>query len=371
MKQPPRALAVLPPFVALLVACGGETPAPPPRTSPPPPAPQASAPPAPPKPVTAGRVAVVEPPPRISCRFEHAGPLPSTWKLRLSEAAGSSAYASIAGAKKASIAFPVGPFASAFAQIDVGPATVEGWIDGADAPLYPQRAEVLDGSVIPFGTHAVAVLDGAVDSVHFRVSVDEHVKLSPVEATLPCAYFGTKAGSFDALSALPAGQKNRVAVRIGPRQLFKEAAGDAALGTLVGDTAAPYAFSVGASAARTLVAWPAGPSVVFGYLERKDVALGTETMPDRLAAPSAEIKAPPHRETGVATFRETRCAEELPLVAEVAGNKREIGAIHAGELFQVGPDVNGFSLVAFPNADLLASDAGKLLVATTKLASCK
>lgn len=370
MKQPPRALPLLP-LVALAVACGGEPQAPPPRTVPPPPAPQASAPPAPPKPVAAGRVAVVEPPARIACRFEHVGALPGTWKLRLSEASGSPAYASIAGAKKASVAFPVGPFASAFVKIGVGPATVDGWIDAADAPLYPQRAEVLGGGVIPTGDSAVTVLDGAVDSVHFRASLDEHAKLSPIESTLPCAYFGTKPGTFDATSALPAGQRNRVAVRIGERPLYKEATGDATLGTLVGDTAAPYAFSIGASAARTLVAWPAGPSLVFGYMERKDVALGTETKTDSLVAAKAEVKAPPHRETGVATFREIRCKEDLPLVAEVGGNKREIGTISTGELFQVGPDVNGFSLVAFPSSDLLTSDAGKLLVATTNLASCK
>ncbi len=371
MKQPPRALPLLPLPLVLAVACGGQTQAPTRRTAPPPPAPQASAPPAPPKSVTAGRVAVVEPPSRIACRFEHMGPLPGTWKLRLNPSSGAPPYASIAAAKRASIAFPVGPFASAFVKIGVGPATVEGWIDAADAPLYPQKAEVLGGGVIPMGESAVTVLEGAVDSVHFRASLNEHAKLSAIESTLPCAYFGTTPGGFDATSALPAGQRSRVAVRVGPRPLYKEATGEATLGTLVGDTAAPYAFSIGASASRAVVAWPVGPSLVFGYMERKDVALATETKTDVAAGPKPAIKAPPHRETGVATFREIRCTADLPLVAEVDGNKREIGAISNGELFQVGPDLNGFSLVAFPSSDLLTSDAGKLLVATTNLASCK
>ena len=359
-------------------ACGGDEP--PPKTpdqattataTRPAPAPPETSTPAPALPAAVEIPAALPAPARVACSLTAANWVQSTLRLRFD--ASGEAFASVGKVASVKVTVPAGPSSQGyFVEVDAGTVVLKAQAKDADLKLYPSLGTALKGFVAPRPGAALRWTKGEPDSLTFDVELDGS-RVVPADKDFaesrPCSFFSLTPKDFDPLKITGNEPRKRAGLKTGKIDLKKELSGGV-FATLTADEKSPYAYVLATSGSQKRVAWPVGEALVFGWIP----ALSAPDQPEPLTAGEWSKPAPPAvlgaRDTSVGTWKNAKCTEELPLVAEVDGKRQTVGTIRANKAFQLGPDQNGWRGVAFPTADVLASDHGKLWIPSSKTTTC-
>ncbi len=381
MHRAPSSLVVLAlPLVSAVAAfaCGGDEP--PPKTpdqatsataTRPTPAPQETATPSPALPVAVEIPAALPAPARVACNLAAATWVQSTLKLRFDPS--SEAFASVGKVASVKVTVPAGPSSLGyFVEVDAGSVVLKAQAKDTDLKLYPALGTALKGFVAPRPGAGLRWSKGEPDALTFDVELDG-ARVVPADKdyseTRPCSFFSLAPKDFDPLKVTGNEPRKRAGLKTGKIDLKKELNGGV-FATLTADEKSPYAYVLATSGSQKRVAWPVGDALVFGWVP----AASAPDQAEPLSAGEWSKPAPPAtlgaRDTSVATWQNAKCTEELPLVAEVDGKRQTVGTIRPNKPFQLGPDQNGWRGVAFPTADVLASDRGKLWIPSSKTTTC-
>ncbi|MRG96156.1 hypothetical protein [Polyangium spumosum] len=321
------------PLLLLLASCAAAPlPAEPPLLVNPPP-PVAAAPPADPAPPPAP-----PPPPEtplpplvaldapIACTFDAPRWRGATDIAELALRLGGKPFVRITGGA-ARLSVPVGPAGDTVLQIQDAGFTVQGHLPASASSLGPNEPFVLNGFAIPTIFARLAWSEGkdASLAVTHAGSDDLEVLDPPLRATRPCADVGLDGRSFVADEAVPGGGESkkqdvkaflpgsRVAIAVEPK------------GKPVARIAVKEATHVTVFESRggmSRVSLPVGTLVVFGWVKTSDLkpagslsGYGTGSGRRGLRPPEVVVK------------ERLRCEHDVPLVAEVEGERRTVGAI--------------------------------------------
>ncbi len=367
------------PLACLLVACGD---APPPQSPPPPPpratAPARTSPPVPspsvPPPEPRRAAVVVEAlstPSAIACALTTASWQQGTIKLTFGP--GTEPFATVNRPKSTKASLPVGA-GPVHLELDVDAAIVAGYVDAADVSLFSADAIPLRDAFVLLPGVALKWQGVEVDLVKFAIPIDRKRAVpadGSLDATKPCAYFSLDRKDFQPLRATATDSSRRTAIRPGTYEVTNEAIGGKVVATIVSDPTAPYAVHLATQGARTRIAWRVGEAVVYGWIDTKFTATNPETIQSGEWSHSPPSPQPPARDTSFAPWKQVVCAEEVPLIAEVGGQRRVVGRVKAGKTAQIGPERDGLVPITLPESDFLPTDRAKLFVAVDKATSCK
>jgi hypothetical protein len=356
---------------ALLVACGGSDPAPQvPVTAPPPTsaAPQLAPVQAPV--ATAPAIDVVSVPApiatlgKIACVY--TSDMPGAVPLRLSTAG--APFASLTNSKSVKFSLAAGSGnEGAFVEADVGAAVLRGRVSEASFSLYPQSPSVVKGFLVPESDTAVKLVKTDVDTVVFApVFAAERLTTADTDLTesRPCAFFALTRKTFDALPATGADPRGTVALRPGKVELKKELNGGV-VATLTTTDRSPMAQLLATSGTQKRIAWSSGGALVFGWVPSKSI-LEVGGIAGGVGAGGTQ----PWTNPGIAAWTRVKCTEDLPLVGEVGKERSVVGTIKKGKFFQIGPDLQGWRGVAFPDSPVRNGDNGRLVVPSMNTAGC-
>jgi hypothetical protein len=310
-------------------------------------------------------------PARVACSLS-ATSWPQT-TLRLRFEAGLEAFATIGKATAVKVMVPAGPSSQGYyVEVDAGVVVLRGQAKDTDVKLYPVLGTALKGFVAPRPGAGLRWTKGETDSLTFDVELDGS-RVVPADKDFgesrPCSFFSLSPKDFDPLKVTGNEPRKRAALKTGKHELKKELSGGV-FATLVADEKSPYAYVLATSGSQKRIAWPVGEAMVFGWVPAASAPDQAEPLVAGEWAKGAPPAAIVARDTSVASWKNAKCTDELPLVAEVDGRRQTVGSIRPNKAFQIGPDQNGWRGVAFPTADVLATDRAKLWIPSSKTVSC-
>lgn len=291
---------------------------------------------------------------------------PGTIPLRL--AASGAPFASLTQSPSLRLTVPVGNLAEGvWVESDIGPAILHGRVSDSGFGLYPQAATVVKGFLIPNDVTPVKAIKADTDAITFAPTF-EPVAMAPVDKDLsesrPCAFFALKPKAFAALRATGNETRGPVVLRPGKHEIRKELNGGV-MATLTVAEEPPLADWLANSGNQKRIAWDIGGTVVFGWVSSRAV-VESQALPSNRKI----FVVNPLPNPGVPTWNRVKCNEDIPLVGEVGTERAVVGMIKKERFFQIGPDLNGWRGVAFPDSPVREGDKGRLVVPSMKTVGC-
>jgi len=323
--------ALASPVLLLLASCASSPP-PPPEPPPPVPVPSpvASTPPPPPSPPPPAETPL---PPTVAldaavaCTFDTPQWRGTADITDLSLRPGGKTFARITGGA-GRLSIPTGPAGDTVLEIRDGGITVGGHVPAAASALRPNKPFVMNGFAIPTIFAHLAWSEGADGSLTVTHAGDADLEVldPPLRATQPCGDLGLEGGSFVAEDAVPGGgeskKKDVKAFLPGSRvELMSEPKGKPVARIAVKNAMHVDVFESRGGMSRVSFAG-AGTLIVFGWVKTSDLK------PAGIFAGygSGGGRRGP-REPAFDVKERLRCDKEVPLVAEVDGERRTVGAI--------------------------------------------
>jgi hypothetical protein len=309
------------------------------------------------------------PPVRIACKFSGSpsGARPLPLRFDVSAEPFATTYKP---ATAVTVLAPVGSAAQGnFIEFEAGAALVRGYVQSADMLLYATAPSLFGGVLSPLGTAPLKSVSAEADSLTVTVPTEvaqvEFASGFAPEAR-PCSFFSLSPVAFDPLKATGQSAQRHTNLRPGRHELRAEQTGPVVATIVVGrEGDFGMADVLAVSGSKRRIAHRLSNSLLVGWVD-------TATTHDVEGASGVDRLDPARapRETGVASWKTAKCAEDLPLVAEVSGVKKTVGIVRAGKNFQLGPEQKGFRGVAFPQTDFMATDRAFLWIPAAKTASC-
>jgi hypothetical protein len=230
---------------------------------------------------------------------------------------------------------------------------------------------VLDGFAVPTPDARFAWKGGAPGSISVSFAPDDDVELVPAGSldavALPCDAVMLGWPSFDARAAAPRGRGAREAVlRAGQIIPLSRTPGGPSIAMLRPAPGTAEEISVIETRGRRSLVVRAGErAVIFGWIPAAD------------ALPPPPERAPETFRCGVLDLEDApeprsiaRCDRALPLVAEVAGERRTVGSIAAGTPIPLGDRRGDLVSVLPPERLAIAATGATLGVLASHLRGC-
>lgn len=360
-----KALASLSAFVVALVGCGGENPEPETPAAPQPvaPAPQPVAATPAPAPIS------VEGHKTVSCKLESKSWTGNVLRLRTSPS--DNPFVVVGEGVQLTVSTGQTKDEGFFVEAEGGPVKLRGYLRANELPLYAAAAAELKGFVIPTQNAELSFLKGSPDTVVYEVNLDAK-RAQPVQSndTKPCAFFSLERKTFDALSASGSSAQKSIAIKPGHYDLLDEPKGKP-VGSIDVDDKSPYGSLLARNGSKARVAWPVDDVLVVGWIDALKVVEQRETIKTGggIVVPSSGPAS--ERKTGVDGWQKAKCSEEIKLYTDVDNKRFLIGRVKANQSIQIGPVQGSVRGVAFPDADVLASDSARLVIDAGDAAKCK
>jgi hypothetical protein len=258
--------------------------------------------------------------------------LPTSAYLSLRFRPDGPAFATLGGASATIDLTTAGPSAGAAARVVRAGFTLQGLVAADDLELGPARAVALAGFVVPLPGARFTWKGTAPGTIRIGFTLDAEIEILPEAgldgASLPCDAVALDHPTFDARTAAPRGAKEKeMLLRAGklvPLSRTPEGPPVARLRVTGGDASVTLVEKRGRHA---LVRREEPLAIVFGWV------------------PSAALRTPPADSIGELygigdigltgkgapiAPRVVRCDREVPLVAEIAGERRTVGSAAAG-----------------------------------------
>lgn len=270
----------------------------------------------------------------------------------------------------ARLSVPVGPAGDTVLQIQDAGFAVNGHAPASASVLSPNLPFVMNGFAIPTIFARLAWSegkDGALTVTHDGVAELE-VLDSPLRATRPCSDVGIDGGAFAADEAVPGGgEKNKKDVKAflpGSRvALATEPKGKPVARIAVAEATHVQVFESRGGMSR--VSLPVSTLVVFGWVKTSDLkpagslsGYGSGHGSKGLRPPAFDVK------------ERLRCVHDVPLVAEVDGERRTVGAIRKDTTFEVGEREGEEARVRAWTKAIHAAEGARFLVRAVDIIDC-
>ncbi len=270
----------------------------------------------------------------------------------------------------AQLSIPVGPAGDTLLQIRDAGFTVEGHAPATAAALRPNVPIVLNGFAIPTMYARLAWSEGTGGSLTLTHASDAELEVldPPLRATRPCGDVGLEGGSFEAEDAVPGGgeakKKEVKAFLPGSRvELASEPKGKPVARVTVKEATLVRVFESRGGMSR--VSFPGGMLVLFGWVKTSDL---------KPAGPLSGYGSGHGRkglkEPAFAVQERLRCASDVPLVAEVEGERRTVGAIGKNKPIEVLERAPDEARVRVWTKGIHAAEGASLLVRAVDVAGC-
>ncbi|UQA55774.1 hypothetical protein [Polyangium aurulentum] len=372
LRRIPAALAS--PALLLLASCASSPPPPaepsPPVASPPP---VASTPPPPPSPSSPAETPF---PPTVAldaavaCTFDTP-----QWRgiadiTDLSLRPGGKPFARITGGA-GRLSVPTGSAGDTVLEIKDGGITVGGHVPAAATAIRPHEPFVMNGFAIPTIFAHLAWSEGAAGSLTVTHAGDEDLEVldPPLRATRPCGDLGLEGGSFVAEEAVPGGgeskRKDVKAFAPGSRvELSSEPKGKPVARIAVKEARLVDVFESRGGMSRVSFAG-ADMLIVFGWVKTSDL----KPAPILAGYGSGGGRRGP-REPAVVVKERLRCEKDVPLVAEVEGERRTVGAIGKSTPIDVLERADDAARVRVWTKAIHAAEGASFLVRAFDLSGC-
>ncbi|MDC0742782.1 hypothetical protein [Polyangium mundeleinium] len=268
-----------------------------------------------------------------------------------------------------------GPAKSVGIRIKNPDLVLRGFLDAAELVLHPVRARALGGFLVPTRFRVVSASSAGVE-VAPRFGKEVEVLGSLPAQRLTCAELSLDAAVLDVdPSVLPSSKKDTYLLLRGgnPIDLAVEPAGPA-VARLHPASLSTSVRVVETKGKATRIAWSLDEGTVFGWV----ASSALEEPPKHHRAQGLQgIDRPPNEEP-VASFL---CSEDVPLVAEVAGERVTVGHVRKGTRVGMmdraapyariaaprGPD-HGFGA---PPPETIAAEGATFRVPASALDGCK
>jgi hypothetical protein len=258
--------------------------------------------------------------------------------------------------------------AFAVLDLDAGGVRVRGAIEAADVTLHPARARLIADVLVPMAWASLAwegTKDGAVLA---SFAIDARVRGIAPRASYsgPCADFALEA-TFEPLDAV-GGRGLDKPMMLKTKRAIGVAADDSGRASITltvdGDDDADVVV-LARRGTKSRIAWRGSEQMVVGWVATSDL----RTPPANLYGVGGLGIGSGTGVTSVGTRR--KCAHEVLLVAEAAGELRTVGRIKPDVLIDQQITRNDdLVVVAFPKASLRAAPGAALLVRKNELADC-
>jgi hypothetical protein len=270
----------------------------------------------------------------------------------------------------ARLSIPVGPAGDTVLQIRDGGITVEGHAPAAASALRPNVPFVLNGFAIPTLFARLGWTEGTATSLTVTHAGAEALEVlePPLRATRPCADVGLEGSSFDAEGAVPeGGEANKKAVMAflpGSRvALAREPKGKPVARIGVKEATLVDVFESRGGMSR--VSFPISTFVVFGWVKTSDLKPGGP-----ISGYGSGHGRKGLREPAFVVKERLRCENEVPLVAEVDGERRTVGAIGKNTPIDVLERADDEARVRVWTKGIHAAEGASLLVRAFDISGC-
>jgi hypothetical protein len=282
-------------------------------------------------------------------------------------------FAHLGGARAAITLSTQGPARGALARATKDGFSLNGVVTSDDLVLHPAHAVVLGGLVVPGPSAALGWKATAPGLVTIAYTPPQEVELLPGAgldaARVPCASVGLSRARFEPRSAAPRAPKEREGLlgagKVVPLSREHDAAPVAKL-HVPKDGDALVAI-VDARRTRSRVRWELDGAVVFGWVPTSAVAPApTDMIGDMFAIGDIGLSGTAERHV----TRVLRCPRELPLVAEVRGERRTVGSIAAGSPVRLLPSKGDLLSVQLPERLAEASTDARVGVLAPHVVGC-
>lgn len=297
---------------------------------------------------------------------------------------GDKPFARITGGA-ARLSIPVGPAGDTVLEIRDGGITVEGHAPAAASALRPNAPFVMNDFTIPtiFAPLAWSEGTGGSLTVTHTPPAELEVVDSPLRAMRSCADLGLEGGAFAAEDAVPGGGDakkldvkallpgDRVALAIKPtgkpvaRIAVKEATLVNVYETIPGVGGNERTHTRESRGSRSRVSFAVDTLIVFGWVKTSDLKpAGT------LSGYGSGYGRKGLREPAFVVKERWRCAEDVPLVAEVDSERRRVGAIGKGTPIEVLERTDDEARVRVWTKAIHAAEGARLVVRAVDIAGC-
>ncbi|MDI1480849.1 hypothetical protein [Polyangium sp. y55x31] len=269
-----------------------------------------------------------------------------------------------------------GPAKSFGIRVENPLLVLRGFTDVADLDLRPARASIVGGFLVPVRLRLVSASSSGVE---VAAQLDKEVE---IVGNLPaqrvtCADLSLDPAAADVDAALPAATKKDtyMLLREGdPIDLAVEPAGTA-VARLRPSSSSSSVRVLETKGKSTRIAWSLDGGTVFGW-----VASSSLEKPPEGRRPGAEgrMRATPPEEK---TVESLVCSQDVPLVADVAGERITVGHVRAGTVLGVMERAAPYARVAAPRGpnhgfgapppETTAAEGATFRVPASSLDACK
>lgn len=263
-----------------------------------------------------------------------------------------------------------GPAAGALVRVARGGVSVAGLLPASEVQLYPTRALVLGGFVVPQSITALAWKATSLGEITVSLAPEgiELVTAGSLDALrLPCNAVGVEASRFDPRSVVPRSTRERdfELARRGPVPLSRLPDEPPIARILPGEGPASVTV-IEARGARSLIRMVRRDAVIFGWIPTS--ALGEEGAwfnEEFSHGDGFTLEPEPEPITGV-----VRCPRALPVVAVRGADKRVVGSIAPGTELSVHAASEGIVPFALPPGLVDLRPEVRLGVPAERLSGC-
>ncbi|MDC3962786.1 hypothetical protein [Polyangium jinanense] len=269
-----------------------------------------------------------------------------------------------------------GPAKSFGVRIENPLLVLRGFTDVADLDLHPARASVIAGFLVPTRLRVVSASSAGVE---VAPEIDKKVELvgSLPAQRATCAELSLDPAAADVDAALPAATKKDtyMLLREGdPIDLAVEPAGTA-VARLRPSSSSSSVRVLDTKGKSTRIAWSLDGGTVFGWISSSALEKPPE---GRRPGAEGRMRALPPEEKPVESLV---CSQDVPLVAEVAGERVAVGHVRAGTVLGVMERAAPFARIAAPRGpdhgfgapppETTAAEGASFRVPASALDGCK
>jgi hypothetical protein len=328
-----------------------------------------------PEPPTAPSPVSPEPtPPPLDVPGEMGCTYPSSGELRLRFRGGARPFAVLAVGSTLVDLSTAGPAAGAYVRRAQEGYTLTGIVAGDEISLGPAHAMVIAGFLVPTPDARFAWQGAAPGKVLITIPVDDDVRVLPEAklgpaVSLDCDAVSLEGASFDAASAAPRSPRQRQArLRSGKAIPLSRTVGGPPVAELAvrpddGDSVTLVETRGG----RALVVRAGVRAIVFGWIPLTFVDPGEFETFGR-----GGLALRPESVGGGSAVREVvRCDHEVPLVAEVDGERRTVGSVAAGTSLRLLERTGAVVPLLFPRTLVVHDPEARLGVLASHVAACE
>jgi hypothetical protein len=331
-----------------------------------------TAPPAPSAAPTTAREPLAPAPPVIEAPGQQGCLLPTSASLSLRFRADGPAFATLGGTSATIDLTTAGPAAGAAARAVRAGFTLQGIVSAIDLELGPARALTLGGFLVPLPSARFAWKGTAPGTIQIGFALEAEIEILPEagldKASLPCDAVSLDHPSFDTRTAFPRGPKEKeMLVRAGkvvPLSRTPEAPPVARLRFTGDDASVTLVEKRGRHA---LVRREEPTAILFGWVATADLHVPpADSIGDAYGIGDLGL-------TGTGAPLATRvvhCDRDIPLVAEMAGERRTIGTVAAGTALSLLDRKGDIIAVVLPDKLAATEPEAHLGVLASHVAGC-